>query len=162
MPFTPLHMGPGLLIKALLQGSFSLMVFGWAQIVMDIQPLLVMLSGEGQLHGFTHTYIGAALLAVFSAVSGKYLAAFGLRLVGQLKFLPISWTVACVSAAIGTFSHVLLDSVMHADVAPFWPLTSSNTLLSLISLEALQWVCLGSGLLGAVLYWVLASRHGKH
>ena len=28
MPFTPLHMGPGLLVKALLQGSFSLMVFG--------------------------------------------------------------------------------------------------------------------------------------
>lgn len=29
MPFTPFHMGPGLLVKALLQGSFSLMVFGW-------------------------------------------------------------------------------------------------------------------------------------
>jgi hypothetical protein len=40
MPFTPYHMGPGILIKALLQGSFSLMVFGWAQIVMDIQPLI--------------------------------------------------------------------------------------------------------------------------
>lgn len=32
MPFTPFHMGPGLLVKALLQGSFSLMVFGWTQI----------------------------------------------------------------------------------------------------------------------------------
>ena len=42
MPFTPLHMGPGILIKSLLQGCFSLMVFGWTQIVMDIQPLLVM------------------------------------------------------------------------------------------------------------------------
>lgn len=40
-------MGPGLLIKALLQGSFSLLVFGWAQIVMDLQPLLVLLTGEG-------------------------------------------------------------------------------------------------------------------
>ena len=41
MPFTPFHMGPGILIKSLLQGAFSLMVFGWAQIVMDIQPLFV-------------------------------------------------------------------------------------------------------------------------
>ena len=41
MPFTPLHMGPGIAVKAVLQGSFSLMVFGWAQIVMDIQPLVV-------------------------------------------------------------------------------------------------------------------------
>ena len=158
MPFTPLHMGPGLLIKALLQGSFSLMVFGWAQIVMDIQPLLVLLSGAGHLHGFTHTYIGAALLAVFSAVTGKYLAAFGLRLIGHPEFLPISWAVACVSAAIGTFSHVLLDSVMHADVEPFWPFTVYNGLLSLISIEALRWVCLGSGLLGAVLYFSVAGR----
>jgi len=150
-------MGPGLLIKALLQGSFSLMVFGWAQIVMDIQPLLVILSGAGYLHGFTHTYIGAALLAVFSAVSGKYLAAFGLRLIGHPEFLPISWTVACVSAAIGTFSHVLLDSVMHADVEPLWPFTAHNGLLSLISSDALLWVCLGCGLLGGVLYFVLAG-----
>jgi hypothetical protein len=51
MPFTPIHMGPGILIKSLLQGSFSLMVFGWTQIVMDIQPLIVLISGEGHLHG---------------------------------------------------------------------------------------------------------------
>ncbi len=61
MPFTPLHMGPGLLIKAALQGSFSLMVFGWAQILMDLQPLFVMWSGAGRLHGFYHTYFGATL-----------------------------------------------------------------------------------------------------
>ena len=44
MPFTPLHMGPGVLVKAVFQGGFSLMVFGWAQIVMDIQPLVVLLT----------------------------------------------------------------------------------------------------------------------
>ena len=43
MPFTPLHMGPGIFIQALLQGGFSLMAFGWTQIVMDIQPLLVII-----------------------------------------------------------------------------------------------------------------------
>ena len=74
MPFTPLHMGPGLLIKAILQGSFSLMVFGWTQIIMDIQPLVVILTGSGHLHGFSHTYMGATLLATFSAISGKYLS----------------------------------------------------------------------------------------
>lgn len=51
MPFTPFHMGPGIAIKAMLQGSFSLMVFGWAQIVMDLQPLFVMITGEGHLTG---------------------------------------------------------------------------------------------------------------
>ncbi len=50
MPFTPFHMGPAIFIKALLQGSFSLMVFGWSQIIMDIQPLVVLLTQEGRLH----------------------------------------------------------------------------------------------------------------
>ena len=80
MPFTPIHMGPGLFIKSILQGSFSLMVFGWTQIVMDIQPLLVLITGEGHLHGFSHTYIGATLIAIFSGLTGKYLSQFGLWL----------------------------------------------------------------------------------
>ena len=71
MPFTPIHMGPGILIKSLLQGSFSLMVFGWTQIVMDIQPLIVLISGEGHLHGFTHTYVGVILIAIFFGANGK-------------------------------------------------------------------------------------------
>jgi hypothetical protein len=79
MPFTPIHMGPGILIKAALQGGFSLMVFGWAQIVMDVQPLWVMLTGDGQLHGFSHTLIGASLLVVFSLLTGKYLAECAFR-----------------------------------------------------------------------------------
>ncbi|HYQ38464.1 MAG TPA: hypothetical protein VER09_05940, partial [Pseudomonas sp.] len=77
MPFTPLHMGPGILLKALLPTRFSLMVFGWAQIVMDLQPLLAMLTGRGELHGLSHTWPGAGLLAVVAALSGKYLGALG-------------------------------------------------------------------------------------
>ncbi len=39
VPFTPIHMGPGMLVKPVLQERFSLMMFGWSQIMMDIQPL---------------------------------------------------------------------------------------------------------------------------
>ena len=78
MPFTPFHMGIGIFTKSILQGSFSLMVFGWAQIVMDLQPLVVMLTGQGHLHGFSHTYLGATLLTILSAISGKYLSELGL------------------------------------------------------------------------------------
>ena len=86
MPFTPLHMGPGLVVKACMQGAFSLMVFGWTQIVMDIQPLIVLISGEGHLHGFTHTYVGAILIALFAALTGKYLSELGLKIIGLSKF----------------------------------------------------------------------------
>lgn len=156
MPFTPFHMGPGLLVKALLQGSFSLMVFGWTQIVMDIQPLLVLVTGAGHLHGFSHSYIGATLIAAASALTGKYLAEFGLRLMGQARYLPISWPVATMSAAIGAYSHVVLDSLIHADLEPFAPFATVNPFLGFVSVTAIYQFCVYSGLAGVVLYFVLA------
>ena len=164
MPFTPFHMGPGILVKALLQGSFSLMVFGWTQIVMDIQPLVVLLTGEGHLHGFSHTYVGATLIGVISALTGKYAAEFGLRLIGQTRHVPIGWTIAIVSAFIGSYSHVLLDSLMHADLEPFAPFVAANSFLGFVSIDVLHKFCLYSGLAGASLYFVAShwlKRHNK-
>ena len=90
MPFTPIHMSPGILVKAILQSSFSLMVFGWTQIAMDIQPLVVMITGKGHLHGFTHTYIGAILIALITALTGKYLSELGFKILDMAKGQPIT------------------------------------------------------------------------
>ncbi|VUD40231.1 hypothetical protein TDB9533_00014 [Thalassocella blandensis] len=156
MPFTPFHMGPGLLVKALLQGCFSVMVFGWAQIVMDIQPLIVLLTGQGHLHGFTHTYIGATLIAIFSALSGKYLGEFGLKLLSIPAINShITWRVALISAFAGSLSHVLLDSIMHHDVQPFFPFSESNRFLGLISVATLHKLCIYSGLIGAIAFYII-------
>lgn len=160
MPFTPIHMGPGIFVKGILQGSFSLMVFGWAQIVMDLQPLFVLLSGEGHLHGFSHTYVGATLLALFSAATGKYLSQFGLWVLRLEKSIHnnIKWRVVLLSAFIGTFSHVLLDSIMHSDVQPFYPIALSNPFLGFLSISALHKFCLYSGLVGAAVYYFIQWR----
>ncbi len=163
MPFTPLHMGPGLLIKALLQGSFSLMVFGWTQIIMDIQPLIVLITGEGHLHGFSHTYIGAVLLGVFSALTGKYLSQLGLSIlkIGQGERIHIKWWVCVFSALIGSFSHVFLDSIMHTDVEPFFPVTLANDFHGYISVTLLHKICLYSGLLGAGIYYLVSFYQSR-
>jgi len=158
-------MGPGILIKSLLNGGFSLMVFGWSQIVMDIQPLLVLISGEGHLHGFTHTYIGATLLAIFSALTGKYLSEFGLIIMGiskSYKPIKISWFIAFLSAFIGTFSHVFLDSIMHTDIEPLSPFLMTNSILGLISVSVLHKLCLFSALLGAMIYFGVQYKTKRH
>ncbi len=162
MPFTPIHMGPGIFIKGILQGSFSLMVFGWTQIVMDLQPLIVMLTGDGHLHGFSHTFVGAILIAITAALSGKYLAEFGLKLlrIGGDDPIPIKWWVAFFSAFIGSFSHVVLDAIMHSDVEPFFPFSINNDFIGLISINALHKLCLYSGMVGAVIYFLLQWRMG--
>jgi membrane-bound metal-dependent hydrolase YbcI (DUF457 family) len=154
-------MGPGLLVRALLQGSFSLMVFVWTQIIMDLQPLVVLLTGEGHLHGFTHTCVGATLIGIGSGLTGKYAAEFGLRFMGQVHHLPISWPVAMTSAFIGSFSHVLLDSIMHGDVEPFAPFALNNPFLGFISVSELHKFCLYSGLLGGGLYFAVSYWLGR-
>lgn len=159
-------MGPGILVKALLQGSFSLMVFGWSQIIMDLQPLIAIVTGEGKLHGFTHTYIGATLIAIFSAITGKYLSQWALIVLsnGAKRGINISWWVAFLSAFIGSYSHVILDSIMHADITPLSPFSQSNELLSLVSVAALHKFCVYSGLVGAVVYFAvsyLLTRHNR-
>lgn len=163
MPFTPIHMGAGIATKAILQGSFSLMIFGWTQIVMDIQPLIVLMTGEGHLHGFSHTYIGAILIAIFSALSGKYLSEIGLVFLGLAKDQPIKilWHVCFISAFIGSFSHVFLDSIMHADVEPFYPLTLDNPFLGIISVSLLHKICVYLGLVGAAIYYLILWRSKK-
>jgi membrane-bound metal-dependent hydrolase YbcI (DUF457 family) len=148
-------MGPGILVKAILQGSFSLMVFGWSQVVMDVQPLVTLLTGEGKLHGFTHTYLGATLIAVGSALTGKYLAQWGLVVLsnGAQRGIGIRWRVAFLSAFIGSFSHVVLDSIMHVDVAPFVPFSQSNAFLGLVPVAALHELCIYSGIVGAIVFF---------
>ena len=39
MPFTPLHMGPGMFVKAAMPRHFSIIVFGLTQIVLDLEAL---------------------------------------------------------------------------------------------------------------------------
>lgn len=163
MPFTPIHMGPGIFIKAILQGSFSLMVFGWTQIVMDIQPLIVLLRGEGHVHGFTHTYIGASLIAIFAALTGKYLSEFGLKIlaIATADSGKISWWVSLLSAFIGSYSHVFLDSIMHGDLQPLYPFALANGFYGYVSLAMLHKFCVYAGLLGAAIYFFTVFRGKK-
>ena len=83
MPFTPLHMGPGLAVKAVMQRKFSLMVFGWSQVAIDLQPLLAMTTGLVELLGFSHTLLGATLIGLLSGATGKHLGEWGLRVLRE-------------------------------------------------------------------------------
>ncbi len=68
MPFTPLHMGPALLLKAGVERRFSLFAFGCAQILMDIEPLLGLIRHAPILHGRTHTLAWALPIGLGAAL----------------------------------------------------------------------------------------------
>jgi hypothetical protein len=158
MPFTPFHMGPGAAIKAVSGKHFSLSVFAFSQVVMNLEPLIRILRKDSILHGMSHTYIGAILIGVFSVMVGKPFCAFLLRswnFFVSLKYLRwlstsanIPWTAATLGAFIGTFSHVLLDSMMHKDMQPFAPFSIANELLDYLPVGLLYLLCVFLGVFG--------------
>jgi hypothetical protein len=160
MPITPFHMGPGLLVKAVGGRHVSLMVFGFSQVAMDIEPVVRMIRNDVVLHGFVHTYLGATLIGLVSVVVGRPVcqallgrwapdprAAFETWLRGPER---ISRTAAVVGAFVGTYSHVFLDSIMHSDLQPLAPFSGANALLAIVSSGALHVGCVLSGVLGVL------------
>ena len=162
MPITPLHMGPGILLKALLRGSFSLMVFGYANVLIDLQPLIALESGHGEVHGWTHTWWAAVAIGAFAAVTGKWLADLALWFVASddRPRLRVKWWIAALSAYLGTLSHIALDSIVHSDMRPFAPWSDAHPWLGLVSPSAVDEWCVIAGVVGTALYFVgtLVSR----
>ena len=155
MPFTPLHMGPGMAVKAVAQERFSLVIFGWAQILVDLQPLVVVLTHEGQTHGVTHTFVGGAVLGAAAAASGKPMADALLNLFrkkGKPR-LHISWKTAWWSGLVGGLSHVLLDGLIYPDMSPFWPFVK-GTRMDIFTSRGMIAFCIFSGLAGLLVYFV--------
>lgn len=151
MPFTPFHLGPAISVKAAMDKKFSLLVYAWAQVVMDLQPLVVILTGHGRTHGITHTFVGAAVLGAVAVVSGKYLSELILNLLsfGKRPKTVIPWRVAILSGFVGTFSHVLLDALVYSDMSPFWPFSNEGSSIGVGSYEMILF-CVVSGALGSV------------
>lgn len=153
MPFTPFHAGPGVLLKSVLHEKFSLLVFLVMQVVMDIEPLLAILTGRGVLHGWTHTLHGAFLLAlVFTEIVRRALNAaaslatrYSLSIFRHTPYIHAS--AAWVGSVVGVFSHVLLDAVMHTDMLPFFWLPD-NPLHRMTSVGFLHVMCVFFGVLG--------------
>ena len=155
MPFTPLHLGPGAAFKALLGRHFSFLVFGGAQVLMDLQPLAAMLGANIELHGQSHTLAGALLIGAVAFATGKPVSDFVLRRAG-VAHRPLTWAATAAGAWIGTFSHVALDSIMHPDVVPGWPWFAGSPWLYALSYAELHALCVVLGAVGGgVVAWRL-------
>jgi hypothetical protein len=157
MPFTPYHLGPGAAFKAIGGSRFSFMIFGGSQVLMDIEPLMRILRGDAVLHGPSHTVLGVVGIALVAALVGRPISQPVLK-AAHIRQPTISWPVAFASAFLGAYSHVGLDAVMHADMNALWPFAAGNSLLGVISLDALHGGCVIAGALGAAVIGFRALR----
>jgi len=158
-------MGPALALKAVAGRYFSVLVFGIAQVAMDIEPLVGMIRNVDVLHGWSHSYVGASVIGIvvmFIApplcrlILGRWNRELEDHEVGWLASpSTIGWVPAATGAFVGTYSHVALDSIMHADITPLTPWSKANELLGVISIGELHTVCVAAGVLGVAAWFAL-------
>ncbi len=166
MPLTPFHLGPGAACKAIVPAHFSFMLFGFSQLVIDVESAYNLLLNRYPVHTFLHSYLGASVILVPVVLAGRPLSQFALRLWNRftaqapnnLLFIQptISWPAAAAGAVVGVYSHVLLDSIMHADMRPLAPFSALNPLLGWIGMPALHLACTAAGILGGA--WLYFRR----
>jgi membrane-bound metal-dependent hydrolase YbcI (DUF457 family) len=160
MPFTPFHFGLGIAAKAAVPRGFSLILFIALQVVIDLESLFNLMRNRYPMHRFLHTFVGATLLAVASAALALPLLRWRVLnadpneggSAGRRTLLLLLAT-----ALFATWSHVVLDAIMHRDVQPFWPFAAENPLLGLVGVGALHLACVALGFAGAI---ILAFRLG--
>ena len=152
MPFTPFHLGPGALFKGVGGERFSFMVFGGSQVLIDLEPAYRMSVGDPILHGPSHTLAGALVIGIIATLIGKPISEVALRLINYPR-PKMNWIAAANGAFCVTFSHLFFDAIVHADMMPWASISDSNGLLFSLSVSELHLLCIGLGIVGALLYF---------
>lgn len=164
MPFTPFHLGPGLLAKALLPRRVSFVGFAASQVAIDFEVLVRLLNRDPLLHGPVHTLVVAIPLGlVTGGIAGAALGRFFPRTAGANETFRHEARLGSgmLGGILGGATHPLLDGLMHVDVYPFWPFHYGNPLLHLVSLRSLSLGCVVAGALGIVLWFANSSRRRR-
>jgi membrane-bound metal-dependent hydrolase YbcI (DUF457 family) len=142
MPITPFHFGPGAALHALAPRHISFLAFCAANVVIDVESLYNLLHRREPVHAFLHTYVGATL--VWLGLAALFWLA--LRWAAIASRVRLTLRQVAIGALLGAYTHVLLDSVMHADIQPLLPLSAANGLHRIVPLSALHWSCIAAGL----------------
>ena len=158
MPITPFHFGPGAALKALAPARFSFAVFALSQALMDSEPVLLFLMTGDPAHPYLHTYAGATAVAAASVWPGRPVCERALRWwnsrlsAGQARWMAVRTQIepraALAGAFLGAWSHVFIDSFMHADMRPLAPFSDAGRMTSLVDIDLLHWICAAAGAAG--------------
>mgnify|MGYP000557146157 CR=1 FL=1 len=149
MPFTPFHLGPALLIGLLMFNLLDLPTFLIANVIVDIEPLLVLVLG---LPLPLHTYLGGSILATSLTL---IMARARAHLTGLTKALQVEQEYSVKTIGLSSFSgiyiHILLDSFLYSEMKPLYPLTV-NPFLGMLSSAQVYTLCTVSLAIGAAIY----------
>jgi hypothetical protein len=157
VPFTPFHLGPGLLFGLLLFSCVDLPRFFVASVVIDIEPFFVLsLNLNYPDHCYLHAFFGGAVVAFLLAFAMSSIRGTPSPLMSFLELeQKTSFKSIVLASVFGIYLRILVDSPLMSDIRPFYPI-ESNPLLAygmFVGLEIYTFYVL-SFLRGAIIYAV--------
>jgi len=154
MPLTPFHLGPGLLIGLLLLSYIDFATFLVASVIIDVEPIIVLIFDlDYPLHGFFHSFLGGTIVAfLLAAVMSKARESLSPLLLSFKLEQKSTFKNILLASLTGIYIHILLDSRMHRDIRPFYPLDfnpflSSSTLPELLVYMLCVWCFIGAAVI---------------
>jgi membrane-bound metal-dependent hydrolase YbcI (DUF457 family) len=158
MPFTPFHLGLALCLGVPLRNYFHAPTFFLANIILDIEPLIV-------LTRWTEPSPTRLLLHILCSHISGYRPRDGHVLSRKTHTSTLQYTAVgtgvtsnkakfAVAGILGTTLHVLFDSPMYSDIKPFYPL-NANPLYGSVSSSEILVVCVWMGAFGVMFYALL-------
>jgi hypothetical protein len=157
VPITPFHFGPGLFGKGLVAPWYSWSAFVAANVLIDFESLYYLSRDEWPVHRQLHTFVGAAVVGVATALlllgARAVVPALRRRLATASPAVrsEVSTVGIVVGAMVGALSHPILDGLMHHDIEPLQPWSAQNPLRGVIDLGTLHLGCMIAGVIGALL-----------
>lgn len=153
MPFTPYHFGPSAFFGLTLRKWFDIPVFVLANIIVDIEVLVIRLLGLGwPFHRYTHTLLLGAIAGAIWGIAAYPLRHFFEKIMRMLRipYQTSLWKMV-VSGVLGVWLHVVIDAIYHPDVRIFWP-SKARPLYGLIGQKQVKIACIGFLVAAAVVY----------
>lgn len=155
MPFTPLHLGPGLGLGLPLRKYLHAPTFLLANVIVDVEPFLVLLLGlRYPLHRYLHTFLLAIPVGIFLGYAMFHLE-ITLQPLYKIFLLEtgnsLSLKSFLIAGGLGTGLHVILDTPLYSDIAPFYPMTTNPLHNQAFTLEIYS-LCVCMGVFGVTYY----------
>jgi len=165
MPLTPFHIGPSACIALASRKYIDFPVFILVNFIIDLEPLAVMiLDLNYPVHGYFHTLLFGVLIGGISAVL-FYLFRNILKKIMGFLHLPYetNFRKMLISAVLGFWFHVLLDSFLYSDIRPFYPF-KVNPFFGKIGYFAMYLFCTVLFIVAVIMYKksTLKSPHTKY
>ncbi len=171
MPITPLHLGPGFLVKAVAGGRLSFTVFALSQVFMDVEVIARLVLGADRLRGFSNTVLGATVVLLPAVLVGRPLcqsfidwftrnssASLGSFVNPEER---ISWRAAWWGGVLGVYTHWFLDAMMHADAQALWPFIDNNPLINWLSIGQVNLLSLLLIIVGSIALGIASVYYGR-